>query len=93
MPLNNTLLTEFGELAHKLWEARGFVAKQVAFKMNASISHLNETCNGRRNPTPYFTRNMCRALALSTEEATHLHTKAARQVGYTVEAYMERRIV
>lgn len=69
------------------------VAKQVAYGMGSSITHLNDTCHGRRNPTPYFTRNMCRALHLSADEEIHLHTTAARQVGYTVEDYMGRRII
>lgn len=93
MPPNNMLLTEFGKLAHQFWEARGLVAKQVAYKMGASISHLNETCNGRRGPTPYFTRNMCRALKLSPDEITQLHTIAALQVGYTIKDYLRRRVI
>lgn len=93
MPHNGTPLTAFGELAHQLWGDRGLVAKQVAYEMNSSISHLNDTCHGRRNPTPYFTRNMCRALHLSADEEVRLHTAAARQVGYTVEDYMQRRVI
>ena len=93
MPNNGTPLTEFGKLAHQLWEDRGLVAKQMAYNMGSSISHLNDTCHGRRNPTPYFTRNMCRALDLSTDEKIRLHTAAARQVGYTVKDYMQRRVL
>ena len=93
MPHNGTPLTEFGKFAHQLWQDRGLVAKQVAFGMNSSITHLNDTCHGRRNPTPYFIRNMCRALKLSTGETLQLHTVAASQVGYVVDAYMGRRII
>ena len=93
MPHNGTPLTEFGKFAHQLWQDRGLVAKQVAFGMNSSITHLNDTCHGRRNPTPYFTRNMCRALHLSADETVHLNTAAARQVGYTLELYIKRRVI
>ena len=81
------MLTEFGELARRLWTDSNLAAKQVAHKMGISISHISEVLHGRRNPTPYFVRSMCTALKLSSDEEVQLHTVAARMVGYVIRPF------
>lgn len=76
--------TEFGTSVSKALAEANLRQNDLANRIDASPSHLNQMMTGRKTASPEWVDLVATALNLQAEQRGRLHTAAARDAGYKV---------